>query len=682
MRVDASPKGHLKAEKKTPASGRAAPWIGAAFFFFGGNTRRDGRRPVLRETKQGETIMTHSALREKARDLPKSPGVYFMKNQDGEIIYIGKAKMLRSRVSQYFQEYADHGAKTRAMVRQVSDFDVILVKSEFDALVLECNLIKQHIPKYNVLLKDDKGYPYIRLTEKARYPRFSVAAARQKDAASYFGPYGGRGEVKAVIDAICKTLKLPTCSRVFPRDIGKARPCLHFHMKNCEGWCQIPDGEARYKEAVAQAVQLLEGRQNDLEQSLLTRMEEAAEALKFEQAATLRDRYQAVSRLRKRHQLVSGVMADMDAVGLYQEGEHACIVFSHFVDGVLLGQDKKLISLPIEETAETVVFAVLSQYYGKRDRLPRRILLPILLEDNALEELLSRQAGYTVKLQTPKRGEQAQRVWVANENAKEFLRQALTKEERARSLLAALSKHLSLDEIPRRIEAYDISNTGASDMVSAMTVFEDGKPKKRLYRHFLIKGQEGPDDYRAMEETVRRRVNRFLAGDDAFSPLPDLMLIDGGKTHAAVARRVLRESGHDLPVFGMVKDEKHRTRALVSPEGEEIGLVGNQSIFSFIARIQDETHNSAISFHRKRRSQSSGASVLDEIPGVGRARKAALLRAFHSVKAIGEATEEALAHVVPKPVAAQIAAFYRGPDHEPPTQRANETKEEEERQCE
>lgn len=619
--------------------------------------------------------MTLSALREKARDLPKSPGVYLMKRQDGEIIYIGKAKALRNRVSQYFQEHANHGVKTHAMVGQVSDFDVILVKSEFDALVLECNLIKQHMPKYNVLLKDDKGYPYIRLTEKARYPKFSVASARQKDTAAYFGPYGGRGEAKAIIDAICKTLKLPTCSRVFPRDIGKARPCLHFHMDNCEGWCQIEDGEARYKEAVLQAVQLLEGRQNDLEQSLLTQMEEAAEALKFEQAVVLRDRYQAVSRLRKRHQLVSGVMADTDAVGLYQEGEHACIVFSHFVGGTLLGQDKELLSLPIEETSETVVLAVLSQYYGKRDRLPRRILLPLPLEDRTLEELLSKQAGYLVKLQTPQRGEQAERVRVACDNAKEILRQSLTKEERTRSLLVALSKQLSLEEPPRRIEAYDVSNTGASDIVSVMTVFEDGKPKKRLFRQFLIKGQVEADDYRAMEETICRRVERFLEGDKAFSPLPDLMLIDGGRNHAAIARRVLLECGCDVPVFGMVKDAKHRTRALISPEGQEIGLVGNQSLFSFVARIQDETHNSAIAFHRKRRSRSSGASVLDEIPGVGQARKAALLRAFHSVKAIKEATEAELEAVVPKPVAALIVAFFRGMEEPQPVEQANETKE-------
>ncbi len=624
--------------------------------------------------------MTLSALREKARDLPKSPGVYLMKRQNGEIIYIGKAKVLRNRVSQYFQENADHGAKTRAMVAQVFDFDVILVKSEFDALVLECHLIKQHMPKYNVLLKDDKGFPYIRLTEKARYPRFSVIGARQKDGASYFGPYGGRGEAKSIIDVLCKTLKLPVCSRVFPRDIGKARPCLHFHMGQCEGWCQIEDGEKRYRETISQAVQLLEGRQNDLEQSLLSQMEEAAEALKFEQAAVLRDRYQAISQLRNRHQIVSGVMADTDVIGFYQEGEQACLVFSHFIGGTLLGQEKELLTLPVEETPEVVVSTVLSQYYGKRERLPRRILLPVSMEDKALEDMLSQQAGYSVKLQTPQRGEQAERVKIACENAKEMLRQALTREERAHSLLSALAKRLSLQEPPWRIEAYDISNTGASDMVSVMTVWEEGKPKKRAYRYFMIKGQTEPDDYRAMEETIRRRIGRFEAGDAAFSPLPDLMLIDGGMAHAGVAKRVLLEHGLDLPVFGMVKDHKHRTKALVSPEGQEMGLLGNQSLFSFVAGIQDETHRSAITFHHKRRSLGNRASVLDEIPGVGPARKAALFQAFHSIKAMRDATEEELAKVVPKPAAAAVFSFFHGgPKHvaeERPEE--NETKDHEE----
>ena len=602
--------------------------------------------------------MSLEALREKAKNLPKTPGVYLMKRQD-EIIYVGKAKALRSRVSQYFQEHAGHGVKPRAMVAQVTDFDVILVKSEFDALVLECNLIKQHMPRYNVLLKDDKGYPYIRLTEQAAYPRFSVSSARQKDGAAYFGPYGGRLEARTVIDVLCKTFQLPVCSRNFPKDIGKARPCLHFHMGNCAGWCQIEDGAEAYREAVSQAVQLLEGRQSDLERSLLTQMEAAAEALQFERAAQLRDRCKAISNLRKRNQLVSSVMADTDAIGLYQEGEQACLVFSHFIEGALLGQDKELVTIPVEETPEAVVSAVLSQYYGIRERLPRRILLPVVLEDDALAALLSQQAGHAVKLQTPRRGSQAERVKVASENAKEMLRQAMTKEERTRSILVALAKQLSLDVPPQRIEAYDISNTGASDIVSVMTVFENGKPKKRLYRQFIIKGQSLPDDYRAMEETVRRRVERFRSGDAAFSPLPDLMLIDGGKTHAATVRRVLLETGCDLPVFGMVKDDKHRTRALVAPDGREIGLLGNQSLFSFVARIQDETHNSAISYHHKRRSRKMGASVLDEIPGVGQARKAALFAAFHSVKAMRAATEDELAQVVPRSVAEQMTAFFR-----------------------
>lgn len=605
--------------------------------------------------------MTLAELRRKAHDLPKTPGVYLMKRQNGDIIYVGKAKALRNRVSQYFQENADHGTKTRAMVAQVFDFDVILVQSEFDALVLECNLIKQHMPKYNVLLKDDKGFPYIRLTEKAQYPRFSVVATHQKDGASYFGPYGGRNEAKSIIDTLCKTLKLPTCSRVFPRDIGKARPCLHFHMGNCEGWCQKQDGEVVYQESISQAVQLLEGRQNALEESLLQQMKEAAEALKFEQATILRDRYKAISNLRLRRQIVSAAMADTDVVGLYVEGERACLVISHFVGGTLLGQEKQLLFLPIEESSEAVISALLSQYYGKKERLPRRILLPFSQkkEDwDILGEMLSQQAGHLVKLQTPQRGEQAERIRVACENAKEALRLSLSKEERVRSVLEVLGKRLSLSVSPRRIEAYDISNTGAADIVSVMTVFEDGRPRKRAYRQFIIKELHAPDDYRAMEETIRRRLDRFRSGDASFSPLPDLMLIDGGVTHAATVKRVLGSFGYDIPVFGMVKNDKHRTRALVSPEGAEIGLAGNQSLFSFISRIQDETHNSAIAFHHKRRSRGSNASVLDEIPGVGPARKMALLQKFRSIKAIKAASEEELSSIVPQRTAKAIISFF------------------------
>ena len=603
--------------------------------------------------------MTREELRQKAHDLPRSPGVYQMRNRAGEIIYIGKAKALRNRVSQYFQENMDQGTKTRVMVSQVYDFDVIIVSSEFDALVLECTLIKRHMPKYNVLLKDDKGYPFIRLSQGEAYPRFTVAAKKEADGARYFGRYGGRVEAKAAIDAISKTLKLPVCSRKFPRDIGKERPCLHYHMGNCDGWCQKGMPQERYQEAIDQAVLLLEGKAEQVQKSILEEMEQAAEALRFERAAALRDRYQAIVRLQQRHQLVSGSMADTDAVGLHQEGEKAVLSILHYIGGTLLEKDEMFFSLPIEAESAEVIAAVLGQYYLEREQLPRRILLPCVLEEEEnFVKLLSEHGGKPVKVLNPQRGEQAERVRVAGENASHTFSQRMTKEERESGLLKALGKLLGLSAAPRRIEAYDISNTGGSEIVAAMTVFQDGVPKKKAYRQFIIREQETPDDYKAMEEALRRRLGRYLEGDESFAPLPDLMLIDGGMGHVNVASRVLQDCGLSIPAFGMVKDDKHRTRGLISPEGREIGLKGNQSLFALIGSIQEETHRSAITFHQKRRSKSSYASTLDQIPGVGEARKKALYQHFKSIQSIKEASLEELHQVVPINTAQSVYDFF------------------------
>ena len=605
--------------------------------------------------------MNFDELKEKAHSLPLKPGVYIMQNAQSEVIYVGKAKALKNRVSQYFANLAAHTEKTRAMVSQIDHFDVIIADSEFEALILENSLIKRHQPRYNILLKDDKGYPYIRLSRE-EYPRFSLAGRVAEDGARYFGPYGSRHSTQGILDALRTALRLPSCRKKFPRDIGKERPCLNFHMGKCDGYCRSEELKERHDEAIRQAVSLLEGRFKEVKADLTAEMERAAEELRFEQAAQLRDRLRAIELLGARQKVVAGSLADTDVTGFFRGTAKSCFVVLHYVDGDLAAKDMELLETPVEEDEEEILSSLVREYYGgrTRTRLPRQILLPCELADQVpLTRMLSEQVGSRVELVTPQRGAKMDLIRLANQNAAEEGERATTREERQNKLLEALGRMLGLPEAPRRMESYDISNTGADDIVASMVVFENGRPLKRDYRHFKLKDLDGPDDYASMEQVLTRRFRRYLDGDEKFSARPDLLLIDGGENHVRVACRVLETMGLDIPAFGMVKDDRHRTRALVAPDGREIGIQAIPAVFALIGQIQEETHRFAIEFNRQQRKGRVQGSVLDRIPGVGEKRRTQLLKHFKSVRAIREAPLEELEQVVPKNTAQAVFQYFR-----------------------
>ena len=603
--------------------------------------------------------MTFDELKEKAHSLPLKPGVYIMQDAKNTVIYVGKAKALKNRVSQYFQDSAAHTEKTRAMVTQIDHFDVIIADSEFEALVLECSLIKRHQPRYNILLKDGKGYPYIRVS-RDEYPRFSLTGKVAEDGARYFGPYASRGSTQDIIDALQDALHLPSCSRKFPRDIGKERPCLNFHMGKCDGYCRSHDLKPQHDEAISQALRLLEGRFQDVLTDLKAEMELCAEELRFEQAAQIRDRLRAIELLGKRQKVVAGSLADTDVIGFFRAPAKSCFVVLHYLEGDLTAKDFDLIPTPMEEDDESVFSSLLREYYVDRPRLPKQILLPCELPDQIpLERLLSQQVGRRVELTTPQRGAKADLIRLANQNAREEAERATSREERQNKLLETLGHMLGLESVPKRMESYDISNTGASDIVASMVVYVDGRPLKRDYRRFKLKDMTGPDDYASMEQTIRRRFQRDREGDERFAKRPDLLLIDGGDTHAAVAQRVLTEFGLDIPVYGMVKDDRHRTRALITPEGREIGIQAVPALFAFIGQIQEETHRSAVGFHHKQHTKTGTGSVLEKIPGIGETRRKALLKSFGSIKAIKGADLQELENVLPKNAAQSVYNYFR-----------------------
>ena len=612
--------------------------------------------------------MTREELREKANDLPLTPGVYLMMDKTGKVIYVGKAKKLKNRVSQYFQDSAAHTVKTRQMVSQVDRFDTIFVSSEFEALVLENSLIKRHSPKYNILLKDDKGYPFVRLSRET-YPRFSLVNKMAADSARYFGPFGGRQETRQALDAVCAALRLPTCRRQFPRDIGAERPCLNFHMGRCDGFCRPEMTAEEYNRRIEQAVLLLEGKSKQLLREMTAEMEAEAEALKFEQAALLRDRINAISALGKKQTVIAGLCADTDIWGLYRGSGKCCYAVLHVEKGQLTGRETELFTAPVEEPEEEMLSALTAQYYLPRSILPHEILLPLDTEDcEELSEVLTRRAGHKVWVHVPQRGEKAELLAMARRNAAQETERATTDAERVAHTLELLQKMLDLPSPPGRMESFDISNTGKSDIVASMVVYSGTRPLKSAYRRFQIKDLDGhPDDYASMAEVLTRRLQRAADGDEKFLPLPDIFLIDGGETHARTAQQVADRFGVDVPIFGMVKDDRHRTRALVTPEGREIGISGNQAVFSLIGQIQEETHRFAITYHHQRHGKSTLRSALDEIPGVGPKRREELKRAFGTIKAIREADVEALSAVIPRSAAEAVYRKFHT-EKENPTQ--------------
>lgn len=591
-------------------------------------------------------------LKEKAAGLPYAPGVYLMKDKHENVIYVGKAKKLKNRVSQYFQDNNTHSPKTQLMVSKINSFDVIVAASEFEALVLECSLIKRYMPKYNILLKDDKGYPYIRLDLSQAYPKLQLANRLEDDGAEYYGPFGSRGVTQGIIKSLQSVLRLPTCEKKFPACIGKGRPCLNYHMEQCDGWCQPGKTKESYLSRIAEARQMLSGNYKSVLQSVRSEMVAAAELLDFECAASLRNKLTSIEALGKKQLVTASAFADYDVIGYGQTEAKACFAVMHFCGGDLF--DKDYVIFPTPDDKENAVSSLVKQYYLSRGFAPKQILLPFEIEDAELfSQLLAEKQGRKTKLHVPVRGDNARRIDLANKNALNESQRATTKEEQLNGTLYLLGKMLSMDA-PKRIESFDISNISGTDIVASMVVFKDGKPQKSDYKKFKIEGLADQNDYASMGQVISRRFTHYLEKTPGFERMPDLVLIDGGQNHALVACESLSRLGITAKVLGMVKDDKHRTRALVTPEGDVIHIDSNQSVFSLIGNIQEQTHNFAISYHRQLRRKRLRQSALDKIPGVGPKRKALLMTTFRSVRGVREASLNELERVLPADAARSV----------------------------
>lgn len=611
--------------------------------------------------------MNLDELKASALSLPLEPGVYLMKDVRDTVIYVGKAKKLKNRVTQYFQDTASHSPKTRKMVSQVDHFETIAAGTEFEALVLESSLIKHYQPKYNILLKDDKGYPYLRIDLRENYPGVTLSNKVYDDGAKYFGPFGSRGRSNQVVRTIYSLFRFPTCKKKFPADVGKDRPCLNYQMGLCDGWCQGTPSQEEYRTRILQAVSLLEGKGATLLRDLRNQMEEAAENLDFETAASLRDRLRAIEALNNKQLVTAGDSPDTDVIGWYSTEAKSCFAVLHFVGGNLMDKDYEI--FPSGEDPTEAVSALIKQYYLSGNPIPKIILLPIELEDGEVfSALLQDKFGAKTKFLSPKRGDKRRLLDLAEKNAAEEAQRQTSDSERLSGTLKLLQTMLGLKDPLHRLEAYDISNLAGTDIVASMTVFHDGKSKKGDYKRFKLRGLEDQDDYESMRQVLCRRFCHYLDGDKGFDQMPDALLIDGGSVHAAVVEESLEAMGINLPIYGMVKDDRHRTRALVTPDGREIGIQSNPAVFAFIGRIQEETHRFAITYQRTLRSKNIRRSRLDDIPGVGEKRRILLLKHFKSLSAIEKAELSLLEQLLPSNTAKAVYDyFHQGQTKENPS---------------
>ena len=604
-------------------------------------------------------------LRDKAMRLPLSPGVYIMKNKREEIIYIGKAKALKNRVSQYFGSDKNHPEKVRRMVENVDHFDYIICKSEFEALVLECSLIKQHKPKYNILLKDDKGYCYIRISDD-KWRRISFEMQQKNDGAKYLGPYMSAWYAKNAVDEALKIFGLPSCSKVFPRDIGKGRPCLNYHIRQCSAPCSGRISLEDYNERVDSAISFLKSGDADCIRIMTEKMNEAAENLEFELAAKLRDRIGAIKRITEKQNVVAANVKEQDAVAVVTEGEEACFAVIHFRDGRLYDKEDFLIRDAGENPDLPAMRSeFLQQYYSMRDNIPPVIALDGEAEDEELlSQWLGEKRGKTVRISHPQRGDNLRIVEMSRDNAAERLAQSHGHLGHELTALDELAKLLGLPKAPEYIESYDISHHAGSDNVAGMVVFRSGRPYKKAYRRFRIKSFSGQDDYGSMREVLTRRFEEYMRSPESgsgFGQLPDLILLDGGRGQVSAVRSVLEKFGLDIPLFGMVKDNHHRTRA-ITDEGKEIAIQSKRSAFTLVSKIQDEVHRFAIGYHRSRHSKRSFSSSLTEIEGIGETRAKALLSAFRTISRIKQADIEELMQVkgINRPAAEAVYSYFHG----------------------
>ena len=596
-----------------------------------------------------------SELRKKAMALPLLPGVYIMHDKSNAIIYIGKAKALKNRVSQYFGSQNNHAEKVRRMVDNVDWFEYIITDSEFEALILECSLIKQHTPKYNILLKDDKGYSYIRVSP-GDWQKLSYVLQKKDDGATYIGPYKSSYYVKSAVEEANKIFMLPTCSRKFPQDFGKARPCLNYHIKQCMAPCTGRVKLADYQESVSQALDFLKGGSGNSIRQLTAQMEEAAENLEFERAARLRDKINAVRRMGDKQKVVANKVLDEDIIAGFSDEGKTCFQVFRFEGGRLFDRESFIVDSGDADTEEFLL-----RYYTLRSDIPKQIALdtaPESLDD--IGRWLSEKRGSKVTLTVPQRGEQAQLVSMCRSNAAEALAQQKGATVREYSVLGELQEMLGLEKLPEYIESYDISNLAGTENVAGMIVYKNGKPLKSAYRKFKIKGFDGQDDYGSMREVLTRRFEEYQKAepaDEGFGRLPDLILLDGGRGQVRVVREVLQDMGLDVPLFGLVKDDKHRTRA-VTDEGHEISVSARRQLFAFLSKMQDEVHRFAIGYHHSRRSKNTFRSSLTEIDGVGTVRAKALLKYFRTIDNISKADPEEL-EAAPKMTKDSAQAVFR-----------------------
>ena len=604
----------------------------------------------------GETISIRDRLLEKANGLPLCPGVYIMRDGSGKVIYVGKSRKLRNRVSQYFQN-SEKNRKTERMVASVRAFDYYLCDNEMEALSLENTLIKQYTPKYNIRLKDAKSYPYIKITA-AEYPRLVFTRHRGNDKAKYFGPYSGSGTAYALIGLLNKTLQLPTCSRVFPRDIGKERPCVYYQIGRCSGLCtgKIPAEE--YRETMRNAAELLEGKNGEVRRRLEAQMTAYAEEERYEAAAKCRDTLRALGAIREKQKVVASPDTEQDAVAMYSDDLCTCVsVF--FIRGGVLHDTQEIIcgAEGIPEPEDMTAF--LTELYRSRAYIPPEILIGFELADEdcaLLTESLSALAGRRVHVRVPEKGTKHTLCELVRKNAAEKARQYEAETGQKESILADLAHKLGLEVLPQRIEAYDISNLGSEHLTAGMVVLVDGVFRKADYRSFKIQTVEGTDDYESMRETLARRLAHLSDPSGSFAQVPDLILLDGGRGHVSVVRELLTELGLSIPVFGMVKDDYHKTRALCT-DTDEISIAKDRGLFTMIYKLQEEVHRYTVRCMEQAKLRTLTTSSLTVIPGIGEAKAKKLLMAFDGMAAVKQADQTALS-AVPGITAKDAEAVY------------------------
>ena len=601
-------------------------------------------------------------LRDKTSKLTEKPGCYIMKDSGGKIIYVGKAKNLKHRVTSYFRKGQDHLPKVWKMVSLVRDYDFIVTDSEFEALVLECSLIKQYSPKYNILLKDDKGYSYIRVSNE-EYPRLTAALQKEDDGAQYIGPYISSYSVKQAVDEANRVFMLPTCTKQFPRDLGKSRPCLNCFIKQCMGVCKGEIAAEDYRRVVQQAVEYIKSGSQASVERLTEQMNAAAEALDFEQAAKLRDRIAAIKKAAEGQKIVSDDLRDMDIFAVSENADRACGSVLMYRGGRLF--DKYSAPLGMTDLGSAMREGFITEFYSARSEIPKDILLDEPIENTELlERYLSDKCGHRVHISVPQRGALLRLTTLAKSNASEHLSLRVGRTGKEITALEELAKALGLEKPPRFIECYDISNFGSSDMTCGMVVYENGRPCKRFYRKFAIKTVHEQNDYACMCEAVERRFKRYLEGEDeGFSTLPDLILLDAGKGHVATVTPVVRALGINVPIYGLVKDSKHRTRAATASD-HEISLTSYRRAFALVTAIQDEVHRYAITFTKARHKKNSFALGLTSVKGIREKKAQKLMTEYKTRAALEAATEYELAKTagVSAATAAELYKYIHGED--------------------